>query len=198
MESAQVPAQESNVQCSTTTSRKKPRRGAQRLLRTSRGYRALSVKMSRECPDLMRMRGLHACNPITKKVSAMKLSPNFYVFTYEAGAKLDVAEEHHDHQFNKTAASARRPPESYTGTTCGVAPASWFECAHEAGSAAPRVFRGRWGRERILRIPISERRKGIAAGCLGAGTRPCGRTRGLFLLSSGLAARKRSVSAPRT
>jgi hypothetical protein len=31
-----------------------------------------------------------------KKLLAMKLSPKFYVFTYEARAKLYVAEEHHD------------------------------------------------------------------------------------------------------
>jgi len=54
---------------------------------------------------MMRMEGLRAHKRAIKKVPGMKLSPNFYVFTYEAGAKLNVAQEHHDHEFDKTAAS---------------------------------------------------------------------------------------------
>ena len=41
-----------------------------------------------------------------KKLLLMKLFRRFYVFTYEARAKLYAAEKHHDHTVHKTAASS--------------------------------------------------------------------------------------------
>src|ERR1700687_6207412 len=74
-----------------------------------------------------------------KKSVVMKLFPNFYVFIYEARAKLYVAEKHHDHS-HKTPASSRRPPEPYTGTARGTPSAPRFGRAIASGSSAPGLF----------------------------------------------------------
>jgi hypothetical protein len=45
---------------------------------------------------LREIRRLEGWKTRAKKLPLMKLLPNFCVFTYEARAKLHVAEEHHE------------------------------------------------------------------------------------------------------
>lgn len=70
----------------------------------------------------------------------MKLSPNFYVFIYEIGDILNVAEQDHDYEFDKATAPARRPPESYTGAACRTASAPYFGRAVASGPSATGLF----------------------------------------------------------
>jgi hypothetical protein len=59
---------------------------------------ALSIPpSSSNCPEMNNKQAFRSPrNCPSKKLFLMKLSPKFYVFTYEARAKLYVAEEHHD------------------------------------------------------------------------------------------------------
>jgi hypothetical protein len=70
----------------------------------------------------------------------MKLLPDFYVFTYEARARLYVAEKDDDHQFHKTAASSRRPPESHIGAVGGIASAPYVWRTIASGSTTAGIF----------------------------------------------------------
>ena len=77
---------------------------------------------------------------VLKKLLRMKLFARFYVFTYEARAKLYVVKKDHDHKFHKATSSARRPSESYTGANRGTPPAPRFRRSVAAGSSAPGLF----------------------------------------------------------
>jgi hypothetical protein len=105
-------------------------------------YRAANIAIVK---DLLKERATKHGKPDVyrpaKKLFLMKLSPNFYVFTYEARAKIHVAEEHHEqNQLHKTAASSRRPPESYTGAARRTANASFVRRDVAAGSSATGLF----------------------------------------------------------
>jgi hypothetical protein len=84
--------------------------------------------------------GNNALEELVKKLLRMKLLLNFYVFIYEARAKLYGAEQDHDYALHKTAASSRRPPESYAGAVGGIASAPFVRRAIAPGSPAPRIF----------------------------------------------------------
>ena len=82
----------------------------------------------------------HVAKVPVKKLLRMKLFARFYVFIYEARAKLYVAKKDHDHKFHKATASSRRPSEPYIGATRGTPPAARFRRAVASGSSAPGLF----------------------------------------------------------
>src|SRR6266446_1272264 len=129
----------------------------------------------------------------SQKLLRMKLFTRFYVFTYEARAKLYVAKKDHDHKFHKATSDARRPSESYTGADRGTPPAPRFRRAVASGSSAPGLFRVGWGRQRFLRIQIPHRHESLACGRVGSGARSRGRNRCVLLFFSSLIAFLRTI-----